>query len=149
MRLVSIVPQLGDDEEVLSLDDSFGEELVESSTYFVLVLVDLGFVNVSVTGLDGVNDSLLDLTWLTEPRTETNGWDRVAVVEFVGLQSKECVPEDRRRVSKYSSELVDANATAKWSSTTEHRSRAHGSNSDYYSPFRKTSWVLTCSKGSC
>lgn len=82
--LVGIVPELGCDEELVALDDG-GDDLLERGADLVLVLVDLGQVQVTVASLDGNLDGVLDLSGLGEPRAETDLGDLVAVVEGDGL----------------------------------------------------------------
>lgn len=81
---VSVVPELAGDEEVLSLDARL-EQLFESLTDLVLVLVDAGEVEVLVARLDGVDDGGLDLTGLRQPSAESDDGDGVTVVELERL----------------------------------------------------------------
>lgn len=85
LGLVGVVPELRGDEEVLTLGEAVLEDLVECLADLLLVLVDASQVEVAVASLDGVDDGLLDLAGLREPRTEADLGDRVAVVELEGL----------------------------------------------------------------
>lgn len=61
---VGVVPQLGSDEQVLTLDAEFLDALVQTLGDLLLVLVDLGQVEVAVAGLQGLVDTDGHLTGL-------------------------------------------------------------------------------------
>lgn len=54
---VRIVPQLGGDEDVLALEAEFLQALVQALGDLLLVLVDLGQVEVAVASLEGLVDA--------------------------------------------------------------------------------------------
>jgi hypothetical protein len=64
------VPELGGDEDVLALD-ALAESSLEGVGNLLLVAVDLGEIDVLVTGLEGLVDSGLDLTGLSLPCAES------------------------------------------------------------------------------
>lgn len=61
---VGVVPQLGGDEKVLTLDAKLLDALVQTLGHLLLVLVDLGQVEVAVAGLQGLVDTDRHLTGL-------------------------------------------------------------------------------------
>jgi hypothetical protein len=64
------VPELGGDENVLTLD-ALAESSLEGVGNLLLVAVDLGQIDVLVTGLEGLIDGGLDLAGLSLPCTES------------------------------------------------------------------------------
>lgn len=62
LRAVGVVPQLGGDEEVLALDAELLDALVQALGNLLLVLVDLGQIEVAVASLEGLVDAYRDLT---------------------------------------------------------------------------------------
>jgi hypothetical protein len=64
------VPELGGDEDVLTLN-ALAESSLEGVGNLLLVAVDLGKIDVLVTGLEGLVDGGLDLTGLSLPCTES------------------------------------------------------------------------------
>jgi hypothetical protein len=64
------VPELGRDEDVLTLD-TLAESSLEGVGNLLLVAVDLGKIDVLVAGLEGLVDGGLDLTGLSLPCTES------------------------------------------------------------------------------
>ena len=64
------VPELGCDEEILTLD-ALSESLLESLSDLLLVAVDLSKINVLVAGLEGLVDGGLNLTGLGLPCSKT------------------------------------------------------------------------------
>lgn len=90
---VECAPELAGNEQVLTLHDAALDNVLKSLTDLILVLVAESAVNVPVTALNGVDDSLLDLTRRRLPRSQTEGGDRGASVEgdcsvHVGLGMK-------------------------------------------------------------
>lgn len=67
LRAVGVVPQLGGDEKVLSLETKVLQALVETLSDLLLVLVDLGQIKVTVSGLQGLVDADGNLTGLGLP----------------------------------------------------------------------------------
>lgn len=65
--VVGVVPQLGGDEEVLALEAKLLDALVQALGDLLLVLVDLGQVEVPVAGLERLVDADRDLTRLGLP----------------------------------------------------------------------------------
>lgn len=59
---MAVVPQLRGDEDVLALDSKVLQALVQALGNLLLVLVDLGEVEVAVAGLEGLVDADGDLT---------------------------------------------------------------------------------------
>ena len=68
--LVLRVPELGCDEEVLTLD-ALAESLLEGLSNLLLVAVDLGKINVLVASLESLVDGGLNLTGLSLPCSKT------------------------------------------------------------------------------
>lgn len=64
------VPELGGDEEVLTLD-ALAEGSLEGVGNLLLVAVDLGKIDVLVAGLEGLVNGGLNLTGLSLPCTES------------------------------------------------------------------------------
>jgi hypothetical protein len=64
------VPELGCDEEVLTLD-ALAESPLEGLSDLLLVAVDLGKINVLVTSLESLVDGSLDLAGLGLPCSKT------------------------------------------------------------------------------
>jgi hypothetical protein len=60
--VVKDVPQLRRDEQILALDDALGYFCCDCVADLVLVSVNKGAVDVTIAGVDGVLDGLLDLT---------------------------------------------------------------------------------------
>jgi hypothetical protein len=60
--IVKNVPQFRCDEKFFALDNALGYFSGDSVTDFILVAVDKGTVNVTVTGIDSVLYRLLNLT---------------------------------------------------------------------------------------
>lgn len=75
-------PKLAGDEKILSLHNAAGNDVLEGFADLVLILVAEGAVNVPVAALNGVDDSLLDLTRRRLPRSQAEGGDRGASVEW-------------------------------------------------------------------
>lgn len=107
LRIVMVVPQLRGDEELLSLDDG-RDDLLQSSTNFLLVAVDQSTIDVPVAIADGVLDlsrfqwkvqnyglkgkayAVLNLLCLAEPSTKPNCRDRSTVREREDLAERHC-----------------------------------------------------------
>jgi hypothetical protein len=70
--LMEGVPELGSDENVLTLDDAIGNGTADTFTAFLLVAVVLGTVNESVTSLNGVVDGVSTSGVRDFPGTETD-----------------------------------------------------------------------------
>jgi len=70
--LVEGVPELGSDENFLTLDDTISNGTADTFTALLLVAVILGTVNESVTSLDGVVDGVSTGGVRDLPGTETN-----------------------------------------------------------------------------
>lgn len=64
---VGVVPQLGGDEEILSLETKVLETLVKTLGDLLLVLVDLGQIEMTVSRFQGLVDADRDLTGLRLP----------------------------------------------------------------------------------
>lgn len=64
LRAVGVVPQLGGDEEILTLDAKVLDALVKALGDLLLVLVDLGQIQMAVAGLQGLVDADRNLTGL-------------------------------------------------------------------------------------
>lgn len=62
LRVVECVPELAGDEQILAFHDSSLDLGVNRVADFVLVPVDEGTVDVSVADVNGIFDSLLDLS---------------------------------------------------------------------------------------
>jgi hypothetical protein len=60
---VVVVPELGDDKDVLSLDESFIDGTLDTLSCFFLVLVVVSPVKESVAYLDGLDAVSLSLLW--------------------------------------------------------------------------------------
>lgn len=58
LRLVEGVPELGNDEEILALDESLRDGALDALAALLLIAVVEGAVEKSVAGLDGVVDGL-------------------------------------------------------------------------------------------
>lgn len=78
---VECAPELAGNEQVLALDDATRNNILESLTDLVLVLVTESAVDVPVAALNGVNDSLLDFTRRRLPRSQAKGGDCGTSVE--------------------------------------------------------------------
>jgi hypothetical protein len=81
---VECAPELACDEQILALHNASGDDVFERRSYFVLILVAEGTVNVSVSGLNGVNNGGLDLARGRLPRSQAKGGDAGAGVERDG-----------------------------------------------------------------
>lgn len=96
---VEVVPDLGADEDVLTLDGGVGsEEVLDGITNLTLVQVVPGTVEVTVSGVESAGDGLVGLTGgtLVGEGTETDAGDLDAVAKSEGLSGRHgCV-----RVSK-------------------------------------------------
>ena len=86
---VAVVPELGGDEDVLALQagDLF-QGLLDPLGDLLLVLVDLGQVEVAVAGLEGLEDALADLTGGSLPGAVAKGRDLVPGGEGGGSSSR-------------------------------------------------------------
>ena len=80
------VPELGSDEDILTLDVELLEGALDTDGDFLLVLVDGGQIQVTVTGLQGLVDGLTDLTGGRLPSTESQG-----TAEMVSVDIPSCV----------------------------------------------------------
>lgn len=78
---VECAPELAGNEQVLSLHDAARDNILQRLADFILVLVAEGAVNVSVTTLNCVDNSFLDLARRRLPRSQTQGGDGRASVE--------------------------------------------------------------------
>ena len=81
LRPVVPVPQLSLDEEVLSLDDPLGKQLLQGLPYHVLVVVVVGAVDGPVASLDCRDDGLLRLLCGRLPSAETQSGHLAAIIE--------------------------------------------------------------------
>lgn len=82
--LVEVIPDLGGDEEILSLDSGvLTEEITHSLTDLCLVEVEPCAVEVPVPALEGAGNGLVGLTLgaLVGKGTKSQTWDLDAVVE--------------------------------------------------------------------
>lgn len=82
VTIVEGVPELADDEEVLTLHQAILDSAGNALTSFFLVAVIAGTIKQSVAGLDGVVDSVGTGGIVDFPETETDLWHRVAIVEL-------------------------------------------------------------------
>lgn len=55
---VVVVPELGDDEDVFALDESFVDGSLDALSCFSLVLVVVGTVEEAVADFDGLDDAI-------------------------------------------------------------------------------------------
>ena len=78
---VECAPELAGDEQVLALHDAARDDILKSLTNLVLILVAVGAVNVPVAALNGVDNSLLDLSRRRLPCSQAEGGDGGASVE--------------------------------------------------------------------
>jgi len=88
---VQVVPDLGAHKNVLTLDRRvLLEEVADSITDLLLVLVEPGTVEVSVTSAKGVESGIVGFTLgaLAGEGTETDTGDGDAVVELEGLSRR-------------------------------------------------------------
>ena len=84
-----MVPELGGDEDVLALEAwDLGEGLLDSLGDLLLVLVDLGEIEVLVASLEGLVDTSADLTGGGLPGAVAQGWDLVARGEGSSLSER-------------------------------------------------------------
>lgn len=80
---VGVVPQFGGDEDLLTLDAELLEALVQALGDLLLVLVNLGQVEVAVAGLQGLVDTGRHLAGLRLPRAITEStvkWEALVLV---------------------------------------------------------------------
>ncbi len=84
LLLVEGVPQLGDDEELLALDQALIDGAGDTLTSLLLVAVVAGTIEETVTGLDGVVDSIGTGVVVDLPETEANLWHLIAGAELDG-----------------------------------------------------------------
>lgn len=85
------VPQLGGDEDVLTLQaGDVGEGLLDALADLLLVTVDLGQVEVAVASLQGLVDTGADLTGGGLPGAVAQEGDLVAGAESGGLSCRHC-----------------------------------------------------------
>ncbi len=92
-RLVEVLPHLGSDEELLALDFRVvGQELLDSGSNLILVQVEPGAVEVSVTGLECCNDGPVCLSGLANAGegAKPEGWHELAVVQFDHWGASHC-----------------------------------------------------------
>lgn len=88
---VAVVPQLGGDEDVLTAETGdLLEGLLDTLGDLLLVLVDLGQVEVTVAGLEGLVDTGTDLTRGGLPGTVAQSGDLGPGVEGGGLSERHC-----------------------------------------------------------
>ena len=95
---VLVVPQLGGDEEVLALEaGDLSEGLLHAIGDLLLVLIDLGEIEVLVAGLEGLVDAGGDLTggglpclrrWLASIETFRGHWVAYSVAQSRDLVSR-------------------------------------------------------------
>jgi hypothetical protein len=82
LRAVLVVPELSSDEDVFALQAiDLTESLLDSLTDFTLVLVDLGKIEMTVTGLESLVDTVADLAGGSLPCAITDLGDLEARVE--------------------------------------------------------------------
>lgn len=83
---VLVIPQLGGDEDVLSLQaGNISECALDALADFLLVAVDLGQVKVTVADLESLIDTVADLAGSGLPGAVPNTGDGMARVESDGL----------------------------------------------------------------
>lgn len=82
LLVVERVPQLGDDEELLTLDDSFLDGAGNTLTGLLLVAVVAGSVKQTVTSFDGVVDSVGTSLVVDLPEAEADLWHLIAGAEL-------------------------------------------------------------------
>jgi len=58
-----LASHLASDENIFASDGAIFKFLLQSSSHFSLILINVGTVNVGVPGIDGINDSLFNFTW--------------------------------------------------------------------------------------
>jgi hypothetical protein len=86
LGVVLRVPKLGGDEDILTLQTGdLGERLLESFADLGLVSVNLGEIQVAVSNLEGLVDTLADLTRRGLPCAVTQKRDLGTSVESKGL----------------------------------------------------------------
>lgn len=86
---VLVVPELGGDEDILALQaGNLSESLLETLADLALVLVDLGQVEVTVAGLEGLVDAGADLAGGRLPGSVADDGDLVARVESDGSSER-------------------------------------------------------------
>ena len=86
---VGSVPQLGGDEDVLTLQSwDIIKGLLDALSDFLLVAVDLGKIEVAVSRLKSFIDGLADLTRLGLPGSKAQGGNGVASVELDGFTER-------------------------------------------------------------
>lgn len=82
LRAVLVVPELAGDEDVLTLEaGDIVESLLDALADLTLVLVDLGKIEVAVASLEGLVDTVADLTWGSLPGAVADLGHLVARVE--------------------------------------------------------------------
>lgn len=85
-------PELSSNEEVLALDNASTNGLLDALTDLVLISVAEGSVDVTISRLDSVLDSVGDLTRARLPCSQTKGRDLSAGVELkTDVCSSHCV----------------------------------------------------------
>ena len=80
--MVLAVPELGGNEDILTLNVELLEGALDTDRDFLLVLVDGSQIQVTVTGLQGLVDSFADLTGGRLPGTESQGAVRMVSVDI-------------------------------------------------------------------
>ncbi len=89
LGLVAVVPQLGGDEDVLTLQARhLSKGTLEALANLLLVLVDLGQIEMTVSGLEGLVDASADLTRGRLPGAVAKGGNLGAGVEGYGLSER-------------------------------------------------------------
>ena len=73
---LNVVPQLGGNEEIFSLDPPLREALLQGSSDLCLIAVDVGTVDVNVAFLQGSFHGIAHLSWLRQPRANYRGSKR-------------------------------------------------------------------------
>ena len=80
-RPVVPVPQFSLDEEILSLDDSLGKQLLQGLPDHVLIVIVVGAVDGPVASLDSRDDGQLGLLWGRLPSPQTQSGHLGAIIE--------------------------------------------------------------------
>lgn len=91
LGLVVVVPKLGGDEDVLALQaGDLSQGTLQALANLLLVLVDLGQVEVAVSGLEGLVDAGADLAGGGLPGAVAKGGNLGTGVERDGLSEGHC-----------------------------------------------------------